>query len=319
MIALCPGLIVSRHRMKNDFYFESAYLQNDTAMRGSLIHNVFEMNDAQLHVVATPIGNLEDITLRALEVLGSVDVIAAEDTRRTRILTTRHNISTPLVTLQEHNEEQKAPLLVERLCRGESVALVSDAGTPLLSDPGFRLVRLAVAAGIEVVTVPGPCSITAALSISGLATDRFTFEGFLPARASARLKHLSALAAEPRTMVFFESSHRIRESLGDLAKALGDERDVAVCREMTKQFETVLRGSIADIIDQVDRDSNQRKGEFVLVVSGHRSDGESKIPEALALAKTLLEYLPVSQAARVAARLHGVSRRELYAELDKND
>jgi 16S rRNA (cytidine1402-2'-O)-methyltransferase len=224
-----------------------------------------------------------------------------------------------LVTLQEHNEEQKAPQLVDRLCRGESVALVSDAGTPLLSDPGFRLVRLAVEAGIEVVTVPGPSSITAALSISGLATDRFTFEGFLPARSSARMKRLTALAAEPRTMVFFESSHRISESLADLAKALGDNRDVAVCREMTKQFETVLRGSLADVIGQVDSDSNQRKGEFVLVVSGHRSDDESKIPEALVLAQALLEYLPASQAARVAARLHDVPRRELYAELDKND
>lgn len=288
-------------------------------MRGSLIHNVRDMNDAQLFVVATPIGNLEDITLRALDVLGSVDVIAAEDTRRTRILMNRHNLVTPLVTLQEHNEEQRAPQLVERLRSGESVALVSDAGTPLLSDPGYRLVRLAIAAGIGVVTVPGPSAITAALSISGLPTDRFTFEGFLPARASARLKQLTALVAEPRTLVFFESSHRIRESLYDLAKVLGDEREVAVCREMTKQFETVLRGPLADVIDQIDNDSNQRKGEFVVVVSGCRADGESRFPEAMALAKSLLEYLTASQASRVAARLHGVPRREVYAELEKKE
>ena len=287
-------------------------------MSRSLIHNMPDMNDARLYVVATPIGNLEDITLRALDILAAVDVIAAEDTRRTRVLMSRYSLDKPLLTLQEHNEEQKAPKLVERLCRGESIALVSDAGTPLLSDPGFRLVRLASEAGIEVVTVPGPSSITAALSISGLPTDRFTFEGFLPSRHTARVKCLSALKSEPRTLVFFESSHRIRESLEDLAEVFGEERAVALCREMTKQFETVLRGSLGEVGQQVNSDQNQRKGEFVLVVAGCQPDSDSELDGALELARTLQEYLSASQAARVAARVHGVSRRELYAELEQS-
>ena len=287
-------------------------------MSRSLIHNMPDMNDARLYVVATPIGNLEDITLRALDILATVDVIAAEDTRRTRVLMSRYSLDKPLLTLQEHNEEQKAPKLVERLCRGESIALVSDAGTPLLSDPGFRLVRLASEAGIEVVTVPGPSSITAALSISGLPTDRFTFEGFLPSRHSARVKCLVALKSEPRTLVFFESSHRIRESLEDLAEVFGEERAVALCREMTKQFETVLRGSLGEVGQQVNSDQNQRKGEFVLVVAGCQPDSDLGLDGALELARTLQEYLSASQAARVAARVHGVSRRELYAELEQS-
>ncbi|MFC1688974.1 16S rRNA (cytidine(1402)-2'-O)-methyltransferase [Pseudomonadota bacterium] len=273
------------------------------------------MTDARLYVVATPIGNLEDITLRALNVLASVDVIAAEDTRRTRILMTRHNLDKPLLSLQEHNEEQKAPRLVERMQSGESIALVSDAGTPLLSDPGYRLVSLAADAGIEVVSVPGPSSITAALSISGLPTDRFTFEGFLPARHSARVKTLERLRTETRTLVFFESSHRIRESLSDLADVLGADRALAVCREMTKQFETVLRGTIAKVIARVESDPNQVKGEFVLVVAGSEAQPESQLADALVLARSLLEFLPASQAARVAARVHEVSRRDVYSAL----
>ena len=273
------------------------------------------MTDARLYVVATPIGNLEDITLRALDVLSAADVIAAEDTRRTRILMARHGLDKPLLSLQEHNEEQKAPRLVERLQKGDSIALVSDAGTPLLSDPGYRLVALAVAAGIEVVTIPGPSSITAALSISGLPTDRFTFEGFLPSRQSARLKSLERLRDEPRTLVFFESSHRIRDSLADLADVFGARRPVAVCREMTKQFETVLRGSLEEVADRVDSDPDQGKGEFVVVVGGNAEPPEDRMADAMVLAKALLEFLPASQAARVAARIHDVSRRDVYSAL----
>ena len=287
-------------------------------MRRSLIHNMTDMNEARLYVVATPIGNLEDITLRALDVLAAVDLIAAEDTRRTRILMSRHGMDKPLLTIQEHNEEQRAPQLVERLCRGESVALVSDAGTPLLSDPGFRFVRLAVKAGIEVVAVPGPSSITAALSISGLPTDRFTFEGFLPSRHAARLKKLTGLKTEPRTMVFFESSHRIRESLDDLVQVFGEDTELALCREMTKKFETVLRGSLAEVKNRIDGDKDQRKGEFVLVVAGRTPDADEGFGDALELASALQTYLPASQAARVAAKVHGVSRRELYAALEQS-
>jgi len=287
-------------------------------MRRSMIHNMHDMNEARLYVVATPIGNLEDITLRALEVLAAVDVIAAEDTRRTRVLMSRYSLDKPLLSLQEHNEEQKAPQLVKRLCGGESIALVSDAGTPLLSDPGFRLVRLAAEAGIEVLTVPGPSAITAALSISGLPTDRFTFEGFLPSRHAARMKRLATLKTEPRTLVFFESSHRIQESLGDLAEVFGSGRAVALCREMTKQFETVLRGSLEEVGQRVNSDQNQRKGEFVLVVAGCTPDGDAEFADALDLARVLQEHLSASQAVRVAARVHGVSRRELYAALEQS-
>jgi 16S rRNA (cytidine1402-2'-O)-methyltransferase len=275
------------------------------------------MNKAKLYVVATPIGNLDDITLRALDVLASVAVIAAEDTRRTRILLTRHGVEKTMVSLQEHNEAEKAPGLVKRMSNGDSVALVSDAGTPLLSDPGFRFVQLAADAGIEVVTIPGPSSVTAALSISGLATDRFTFEGFLPARQVARRKRLSSLKNEQRTLVFFESSHRIIDSLADMIAELGEDRKIAVCREMTKVFETVLRGPVGEVVTQIENDPNQRKGEFVLVVSGSKAESDEKLAMALGLARALQEYLPVSQAARVAARMHDVPRRELYSALEQ--
>lgn len=266
-------------------------------------------------MVATPIGNLDDITLRALEVLSIVDFIAAEDTRRTRVLLTRHGLSRPMQALHEHNEEQKAPQLVDRLLGGESAALVSDAGTPLLSDPGYRLVRLAAKAGLEVVSVPGASSITAALSVSGLPVDRFAFEGFLPPKQTARAKRLSKLKAQQQTLVFFESNHRIRESLADLEAVFGGERPAALCRELTKQFETVLRGTLADIKQRVDQDPDQRKGEIVLVVSGSSENEEASFSSALDLARELQEQLGASQAARLAARIHGVSRRDLYRAL----
>jgi len=268
-----------------------------------------------LYVVATPIGNLEDITLRALRVLAEADVVAAEDTRHSRVLLARHGLDRPLLALHEHNEEQQAPQLIERLRQGADIALVSDAGTPLLSDPGYRLVGLAADAGIEVVAVPGPSAVTAALSISALPTDRFVFEGFLPARPAARRKALAKLRAESRTLVFFESSHRIAESLADLARAFGAERQAAVCREMTKQFETVLRGSLDELGGRVTADPNQRKGEFVLVVAGCDAAADSAMPEALRLARELQPTVGSSQAARIAARLMEVPRRELYEAL----
>jgi 16S rRNA (cytidine1402-2'-O)-methyltransferase len=271
----------------------------------------------RLYIVATPIGNLDDITLRALSVLAEVDLIAAEDTRHTRLLLARHGIDRPLAAVHEHNEEQQAPRLVERMEQGESIALVSDAGTPLLSDPGYRLVRLAAEKGIEVVAIPGASAVTAALSVCGLPTDRFVFEGFLPARRAARMKRLSGLRGEPRTMVFFESSHRIEDCLADLQEVLGPGRPAAVCRELTKRFETVLRGSLSDLSSRVQGDPNQRKGEFVVVVGGAAAGGDADFAAALALATELLDPIGASQAARIAAKLHGVSRRELYRALQR--
>jgi len=272
----------------------------------------------RLYVVATPIGNLEDITLRALTVLAEADLIAAEDTRHTRHLLARHGIDRALVAVHEHNEERQAARLVERLRQGANIALVSDAGTPLLSDPGFRVVRMAAESGIEVVAVPGPSAVTAALSVSGLPTDRFVFEGFLPARSAARRKRLAELRSEPRTLVFFESSHRIEACLADLRDAFGPERPTALCRELTKQFETVLRGSMSELLERVSGDPNQRKGEFVLVVAGAASSGGAEFDAALALAVELQEHVGVSQAARIAGRLHGVSRRDLYQALNRD-
>lgn len=273
------------------------------------------MSSAVLYIVATPIGNLDDITLRALKVLAGVDLIAAEDTRHTRNLLKHHGIETSLIALHEHNEEKAAPRLVEKLKAGVTIALVSDAGTPLLSDPGYRLVRFAAQAGVVISTIPGPSAITAALSISGLATDRFVFEGFLPPRQAARIAMLESLRGEQRSIVLFESGHRIEASLQDMETVLGSEREAAICREMTKQFETVLRGTLADLRQQLEQDSNQRKGEFVIVLSGGESDYPAAFLKAVELAHSLKLYLSVSQAARVAAKVCGVSRRELYKHM----
>ena len=276
------------------------------------------METARLFVIATPIGNLQDITLRALEVLAEADVVAAEDTRRTRQLLSHHGIDRPLAALHEHNEDRQAPQLVKRLLGGESVALVSDAGTPLLSDPGFRLVRLAAENGIEVVAVPGASAVTAALSVSGLPTDRFVFEGFLPAKSAARLKKLQALSGETGTLVFFESSHRVLASLADMQAAFGDERPMAICRELTKQFETVLRGSLAEVRAAVETDANQQKGEFVILVGGNDVAADTRMASAMQLAAELREHVGASQAARIASRIHDVPRREIYRSLESD-
>ena len=270
------------------------------------------MSSGILYIVATPIGNLEDITLRALKVLADVDFIAAEDTRHTRKLLQHHSIATHLIALHEHNEEKVAHQLVDKLKAGATIALVSDAGTPLLSDPGYRLVRSAAEAEIVIATVPGPSAITAALSISGQSTDRFLFEGFLPARQSARIALLESLRNETGTVVLFESSHRIEACLQDMEAVLGSHRELSICREMTKQFETVLRGTTAELRQRLESDPNQRKGEFVIVLSGSRMDYSAELLKALELGQSLKRYLSVSQAARVAARICGVSRRELY-------
>ncbi|MEI2795731.1 16S rRNA (cytidine(1402)-2'-O)-methyltransferase [Pseudoxanthomonas sp. F11] len=265
-----------------------------------------------LFIVATPIGNLGDLTPRALEVLRSVAAICAEDTRRSGQLLAHFGISTPLVALHEHNEDALAQRVVDRLLAGESLALVSDAGTPLVSDPGFRLVRAARAAGVRVSPLPGACAAIAALSVAGLPSDRFAFEGFLPAKASARRDQLQRLAGETRTLVFYESSHRIAESLADMRAAFGDDRPAVLARELTKLFETVLDGTLADLQAKVDADENQRKGEFVVMVQGAGDDREARLSEGRRVYTLLNQHLPPSTAAKLAAEITGAPRKELY-------
>ena len=265
-----------------------------------------------LFIVATPIGNLGDLTPRALETLKGVDAICAEDTRRSGQLMSHFGIATPLLALHDHNEEALSQRVVERLLAGDSLALVSDAGTPLVSDPGFRLVRAARAAGIKVSPLPGACAAIAALSVAGLPSDRFTFEGFLPAKASARREQLKRLASETRTLVFYESSHRIAESLADMRSAFGDERPAVIARELTKLFETVLDGTLAELHAQVEADDNQRKGEFVVMVQGAGDDEEAQLIEGKRLYEVLSEHLPPSTAAKLAAEISGAPRKALY-------
>ncbi len=265
-----------------------------------------------LHVVATPIGNLADLSPRALSTLRGVAAICAEDTRHTRQLLAHHGVEQSLVALHEHNEAGVAERLVARLLAGESLALVSDAGTPLVSDPGFRLVAAARAAGLRVSPVPGPAALIAALSVAGLPSDRFVFEGFLPARTGARRERLARLAAETRTLIFYESSHRIEETLADAVDAFGGDRPAAIARELTKLFETVLDGSLAHLHERVRTDADQRKGEFVLMVRGLDDDTDARVAEGRRIYALLNAHLPPSTAAKLAAELSGAPRKALY-------
>jgi len=272
----------------------------------------------RLEIVATPIGNLGDLSPRARGALAGADLIAAEDTRHSGQLLAAIGVQRPLLSLHEHNERERAPELVERMRRGQSIALISDAGTPLLSDPGFELVRLAVAAGIEVRAVPGPTAIAAALAVSGIATTRFCFEGFLNARALKRRRQLADLAAETRTMVFFEAPHRIAESLADCAAAFGAERPACVARELTKMYETAYRGSLSDLALRAQRDPDMQRGEITLVVAGAATAADGAVADAAQAARlegtlrVLLEQLSPSKAAAIAARLTGARRNDAY-------
>jgi 16S rRNA (cytidine1402-2'-O)-methyltransferase len=273
-----------------------------------------------LQVVATPIGNLADLSARAREVLASAAVIAAEDTRHTRVLLKSLGLTTPLVSLHAHNEAQRVPELIERLARGADVALVSDAGTPLLSDPGFELVRSAAAAGFEVRTVPGASAITAALAVAGLPTRRFCFEGFLPARPAERRAALAQLAREVRTLVFFEAPHRIVATLEDLAGQFGAARRAVVARELTKAHETLYRGTLAQLLVRARSEENFARGEITLVVEG-AATGADAVDEAQ-LRRTveiLAKDLPPGRAAALAAALTGTTRAAAYALLRGQD
>jgi 16S rRNA (cytidine1402-2'-O)-methyltransferase len=267
----------------------------------------------RLFVVATPIGNLKDISQRAIETLSQVNCIAAEDTRHSGRLLEHYGITTPLVSLHEHNEAVQAPKLITRMLGGESVAVISDAGTPLVSDPGLALVRLAHEAGLPVSPIPGASAVTAAMSVSGLPSDRFTFEGFLPAKSSARRKRLEELLHEPRTMVFYETPHRIVDGLADMAAVLGGERHAVVARELTKRFETVHGDSLAALCEWVTEDPNQQKGEFVVMVHGAEAESGHELDEsARHTIATLLEELSLKQAVSLAVKLTGLKKNAVY-------
>ncbi|OZB61292.1 MAG: 16S rRNA (cytidine(1402)-2'-O)-methyltransferase [Lysobacterales bacterium 14-68-21] len=267
-----------------------------------------------LWVVATPIGHRDDISARAIRTLRDVAVIAAEDTRHSRPLLQHHGIDTPLVALHEHNEREVVDGLVRRMAEGESVALISDAGTPLISDPGFRLVRAARAAGVRCVPVPGACAAIAALSVAGLPSDRFVFEGFLPPKAAARRARLQELAGEARTLIFYESSHRVAESLADMRDAFGAQREAVLARELTKLFETVLGEPLGELAERVAADPDQQRGECVVLVAGRGEEVDARLAEGERVFAILREELPPARAAKLAAAISGAPRKLLYRE-----
>lgn len=265
-----------------------------------------------LWVVATPIGNLGDLSPRAQQVLRETGVIACEDTRHSRPLLQHFGIATPSTALHEHNEHVAVAALLARLQEGQDVALISDAGTPLVSDPGYRLVRAARAAGIPVSPVPGACAAIAALSVAGLPSDRFAFEGFLPAKPAARRARLRELVDEPRTLVLYESSHRILECCADLAAMFGAEREAALLREITKLHETHLGMTLGEIAARIETDPEQRLGEFVLIVAGRGEDADTQLAEGRRVFALLREELPPARAAKLAAAISGASRKMIY-------
>lgn len=268
----------------------------------------------KLYVVATPIGNLDDISPRALRTLREVALIAAEDTRHSTRLLQHFGISTVLAACHDHNEREQGGRFVARLLAGDDVALISDAGTPLISDPGYHLVRQVRAAGIEVVPVPGPSALIAALSAAGLPSDRFIFEGFLPAKAAARRGRLELLKEEPRTLIFYEAPHRVLESVQDMASLFGKDRHAVLARELTKTFETLKGAPLGELAEWIAADSNQQRGECVLLVTGWQApEGEDAISgEALRVLDLLLGELPVKRAAALAAEITGVRKNLLY-------
>ena len=271
------------------------------------------MNIPTLYVVATPIGNLQDMSPRAVETLQQVDLIAAEDTRHSASLMQHFTITTPMVAVHDHNERQRSETIVGRLQQGQSVALISDAGTPLISDPGYHLVSAVREAGFRVVPVVGPSALIGALSVAGVATDRFTFMGFLPAKSSHRCQALESVMALSHTHVFYESPHRILDSVADMLKVFGADRHLVIARELTKTFETVKAGRIEDMQDWLLADSNQQRGEFVLMVAGAQEpEAEAMGAETDKLLQALLEELPIKKAAALAAKLTPYKKKALY-------
>ncbi len=275
-------------------------------------HDQADISASTLYVVPTPIGNLGDITQRALAVLSRVDLIAAEDTRHTGLLLQHFAISAKMYPLHDHNEQQKADHLLAKLKDGQSIALVSDAGTPLINDPGYHLVRRCREAGIRVVPLPGACAAIAALSAAGLPSDRFCYEGFLPAKTKSRKDTLQALIEETRTMIFYESTHRLLESLQDMVTVWGPQRYVVLAREITKTWESIHGAPVGELLAWVLEDEVRKRGEMVLIVEGHTPDSEALPAEALRTLALLQKELPLKKAAALAAEIHGVKKNQLY-------
>jgi 16S rRNA (cytidine1402-2'-O)-methyltransferase len=267
-----------------------------------------------LYIVATPIGNLDDITYRAVQVLKEVDAIAAEDTRHSKKLMQHLGVATPLVALHEHNENALSEKIIKRLERGESLALISDAGTPLISDPGFPLVNQAHKAGLKIIPGPGASSVLAALSVSGLPTDRFVFEGFLPSKKTARQNRLRELEKETRTLILFETPHRITVALADLAEVLGEDREIFIARELTKTHEEVKRSSVGQLLEAASSGALQERGEFVLVLAGNGNKKSAIDDQALKIFDLLLEELPLKTSASLASKITGLKRKDFYNE-----
>ena len=265
-----------------------------------------------LFIVATPIGNLEDITLRALRILAEVDLIAAEDTLHSLRLLQHYDISTRLTSLHDHNESQRAKQLIEKLKLGENLALISDAGTPLISDPGYGLVSQCRDAGVNVVPLPGPCAAITALCAAGLATDRFKFEGFLPVKAVAKQQALQRLLIETSTSVFYESPRRVADTVRQIVAELGEDRQMVVAKELTKTFETFFSGSAQACLSWLEADANHQRGEFVLMIAGEIEDQTDVSADALNLLKLLMKELPLKKAAAVTAEQYNLKKNHLY-------
>lgn len=265
-----------------------------------------------LFIVATPIGNLEDITLRALRVLAEVDLIAAEDTRHSQRLLQHYDISTRLTSLHDHNESHRAKQLIEKLKLGENIALISDAGTPLISDPGYGFVSQCREAEVNVVPLPGPCAAITALCAAGLATDRFKFEGFLPVKAVAKQQALQRLLTETSTTIFYESPRRVADTVRLVVTELGEERQLVVAKELTKTFETFYSGSALACLTWLEADANHQRGEFVLMIAGQKQDQTDVSAEALNLLKLLMKELPLKKAAALTAEQYGLKKNNLY-------
>ncbi len=265
-----------------------------------------------LYIVATPIGNLDDITLRAIDTLKKVDLIAAEDTRHSGLLLQHLGIKAKLFALHDHNEQAKADHVIEKLQQGLSIALISDAGTPLINDPGYHLVKACRERNIKVVPIPGACAAIAALSVAGLPSDKFSYEGFLPAKTKARQDALSLLVDESRTMIFYESTHRLFDTLADMQTIFGDNKQIVLAKELTKTWETIVSLPVCQLLEWLKADSNRQKGEFVLIVEGHTKTDKAIDSAVINTLKLLQKELPLKKAASLTAEIYGLKKNQLY-------